>query len=140
MTRILRDSSITNCIPSHFKNRKPPTVVYKHMNSIRNELFNYASEVKNFDIDHFNVNSTRCSCSSSSFKDPHHGHIVTGDLSIIQNSDLQFLFSQGPNYREQPENVNFNQILKELRLNIEKCTNLLLNLCSSRYSRHFLGA
>ena len=43
----------------------------------------------------------QCNCATSNFKDSHHNHVVTGDLSIIENADLRGLLQKGLNYRDQ---------------------------------------
>ena len=44
--------------------------------------------------------SLPCNCKDSVFTDQHHGHIVSGDLRLIQNNQLRKLFAKGPKYRE----------------------------------------
>lgn len=39
-------------------------------------------------------------CADSSFKDKDHGHILTGDIRIIDNKKLTKLFKKRPKYRE----------------------------------------
>ena len=62
-----------------------------------------------------------CTCNESIHTDPHHGHVVTGDLRIIQNSKLRKLFSKGPNYREN-KTINYSKCMKEICDSIEACT------------------
>ena len=45
----------------------------------------------------FDINS--CECKNSQFCDPHHGHILTGDLRIIENRNLRKRLTKGPNFR-----------------------------------------
>jgi len=65
---------------------------------------------------------TTCNCSNSAFCDPHHGHIVTGDLRIIENRKLRLLISKGPAYREKA-NINWLKFLKEVKKGLNDCTN-----------------
>ena len=51
----------------------------------------------------------------SEFCDPHHGHIVTGDLRVVSNTKLRKLLSKGPNYRESVT-INYNKCLKAIEL------------------------
>ena len=48
-----------------------------------------------------------CNCTTSPFTDPNHGHIVTGDICIVQNNKLRKLLSKGPKYRE-PVSINLS--------------------------------
>ena len=49
-----------------------------------------------------------CDCVSSDFSDPHHKHIITGDLRIVQNCKLRKLLTKGPNYHE-PRALNYGK-------------------------------
>ena len=68
-------------------------------------------------------NLPSCNCSENIFSNPHHKHVVTGDLKIVKNSKLRNLLSKGPNYRS-PKTLNFNhcqkEILKGLTLSIPR--------------------
>jgi len=61
----------------------------------------------------FTTDSTPCECESSTFCDPHHKHIITGDLRLIENTKLRKLLTKGPNYRE-PCSINFSKALTEI--------------------------
>ena len=47
------------------------------------------------------------------------GHVITGNLGIIENRKLRKLLSKGPSYREQ-NNINWNTNLKILRKSIRE--------------------
>ena len=91
-------------------------------NPIRNKIFNYKKTVESVCIED-PPSLTTCACSQSEFKDPNHGHIVTGDLRIVEDVKLRKLLSKGPNFREH-RNINFNkckeEIVKALEIFIEK--------------------
>ena len=125
ISRTLRDKDILKAIPIDFVNRKAPTVIFKHLPPIRNKIFNYSKEIKEFNLESFKAREisgeNTCSCSESSFKDPHHEHIFTGDLEIVKNDELKWLLKQGPNFREQKMNANFSHIWKNLKKGINDC-------------------
>ena len=82
-----------------------PFPTYKLDAPIRNTILNYKDAINSIHIDidediSIVQNLPSCECSSSPFCDPHHKHIVTGDLRIIENLKLRWLFSKGPSYRE----------------------------------------
>ena len=84
---------------------KIPFPTYKLDSPIRNTILNYKDAVNSVHIDidedvSIIQNLPSCDCLNSEFCDPHHGHIVSGDLRVISNSKLRKLFSKGPNYRE----------------------------------------
>ena len=84
-----------------------PVIVYTLKPSIRSKIFNYKEFTNSIDV-FDNVTAYPCSCRDSSFVDIDHGHIVTGDLRIIQNSKLRKLFVKGPKYRE-PSLIDFSK-------------------------------
>ena len=47
------------------------------------------------------------SCKNSNFTNQHHGHILTGDLRIIENDKLRKVISKGPNYKEPKKLLSF---------------------------------
>ena len=46
------------------------------------------------------MNSLPCNYVTSPYTDPNHGHIVTGDIRIVQNNKLRKLLCKGAKYRE----------------------------------------
>ena len=46
--------------------------------------------------------TANCDCQQSEFKHGEFGHVITGDLGIIQNSELRELCSYGTKFRENP--------------------------------------
>ena len=51
-------------------------------------------------------NSQTCQCKKSKFCYEPHGHVITGDLRVIENAKLRELVAKGPKYRE-PNRVNW---------------------------------
>ena len=101
LPQILNNSDLTKLLPPSFKN-KPPMVVFDLVKSVRSKIFNHKKTVQELDIDAFLADPSilPCSCAGSSFIDAHHGHIITGDLNIVQNNKLRKLLVKGPKYRE----------------------------------------
>ena len=58
-------------------------------------------------------NLPSCKCEHSEFCDPHHKHIITGDLRVVSNPKLRKLLTKGPNYRE-PKMLNYISCQKEI--------------------------
>ena len=65
-------------------------------------------------------NSNVCNCSKSVFCDPHYGHIVTGNLKVIENEQLRKLMSCGPGYRE-AQKIKWPAFLKNVKLSLKEC-------------------
>ena len=61
------------------------------------------------------MNNLPCNCTTSPFTDPNHGHIVTGDIPIVQNNKLRKLLCKGSKYRE-PVSINFSNFQIEIKI------------------------
>ena len=108
VSRILHLKEIVSSFPFPIKNRSVdiPTVIYTYGVPIRSKVLNYNNILADFKIDQLGIDLhgfpifEDCNCSDSPYKDDYWGHIITGDLSIINNNRLRNLLSKGPNYRE----------------------------------------
>ena len=94
-------------------------VVYNLNPSVRLTLFNYKLFVLDLNMDEFfkDPNSIKC-CSSkydNSFINNQYGHIMTGNLDIVNNERLCQLISKGPKYRE-PKQICLRKLVKKYKL------------------------
>ena len=64
-------------------------------------------------IDDFKSKHLDCTCAGSPFIYNPTGHVITGDLKIINNTSLQEVFAKGPTYRE-PKSINWKHNFKIL--------------------------
>ena len=96
--------------------------MHKLTKTIRSKIFNHKKIFQTLDIDLILQDRTiiPCNCHLSEFKDPDHGHIITGDLRIVQNNKLRKLLSKGPKYRE-PVSINWNNCKTELKKAVLNC-------------------
>ena len=121
-----------NLLPDKLKSKdENPVIVYKLGSTIRNKILNYKETVESIFIDDevsFINNAGECNCLESNFCDPHHKHIITGDLRIVQNSKLRKLLTKGPNYRE-PRTLNFHKCKSAITSGLDECIDNL----SSKY-------
>ena len=119
--RILRDKEVLNLLPTDIR-KDSPTIVFQLSNSIRSKIFNYKTFVQSFDVDSFidDNNSLPCDCEDSIFINDDHGHIVTGDIDIVDNSKLKNLISKGPKYRE-PVNISWKDAKEAIMNGINSC-------------------
>ena len=78
-----------------------PMVTYTLTTSNYSKLFNHKKTVGEINVTDFvnNENIYPCNCENSPFKDRYHGHIITGDLRIIENNKLRKIICKGPKYR-----------------------------------------
>ena len=96
---ILRDKRLKQNIPEYFNDKEAPQICYKYTKPIAQSIFNYNKAVSDFDKESFDAMS--CECEGSEFVDEHHGHIITGDLTIVEDQGLQSLLLKGPKFREE---------------------------------------
>ena len=73
---------------------------YTYTNSVATKVFNYKQSIRDFKLNEHGNQLPPCSCSSSAYLYSSAGHIVTGDLSIVENLKLREILSKGPKYRE----------------------------------------
>ena len=64
---------------------------------MRFKIFNHKEFITTVDTKDIldNTNSLPCNWTTSPFTDPNHGHIVTGDIRIVQNNKLRKLPYEG---------------------------------------------
>ena len=108
-------------------------------NTIRNKILNYKDAVDSILVDDevsFALNSEPCNCENSSFCDPYHKHVITGDLRVVQNAKLRQLLTKGPNFRE-PKSLNFHKALTEIRFAINSCVDNLVS--KTKYRAHIFN-
>jgi hypothetical protein len=77
-----------------------PLVSFKLTNTIGNLVYNYRKIADNLDLD--NLDKVNCKCKDpiySEFCDPYYGHILTGNIDIVNNSDLRWALSKGAKFR-----------------------------------------
>lgn len=60
-----------------------------------------------------------CNCENSEFCYPNHGHIISKDLSLIQNQKLRKPLTGGPNF-SQWQSLNYSKCKKEIDYAIEE--------------------
>ena len=122
LNSILRDKHVISSIPSCLKTFNPPTVVYSLKPPISSIVLNFNKFVSQPDVDQFleNDSTLPCNCAESPFRDKHHGHIISGDLRLVENNKLRKLLVKGPKYREK-RFVNWDEIENSLIDSVKVC-------------------
>ena len=100
LSNILHNKKVQSLIPPYL-DTSVPTISYKYTKTISSSIFNHVKTVSEFEVDRFCHNEYPCECGQSPFLSTHHGHVITGNLSIISNEALRDLISKGPKFREQ---------------------------------------
>ena len=79
-----------------FKDKEPPIISYQYTNTVANKLFNFSSTLSDLDITNYLSNPQHCQCNTSKFCYEPHGHVITGDLMVIENVKLRDLSTENP--------------------------------------------
>jgi len=109
LANILNHKNVTSKIPPYFKGKSITIISYSYTQPIASTIFNYRKVLQNLKIDDFKAKPPDCSCHNSPFNYSHSGHVITGDLNIVENESLRNILAKGPKYREpQPINWNYN--------------------------------
>ena len=103
---LLRSTSVTEKFPVYFRNKGPPIVSYEYTSTVASKIFNFAPTLSSSNVSEYLSNSQTCQCKESKFCYEPHGHVITGDLGVIENARLRELVAKGPKYRE-PNRVNW---------------------------------
>ena len=116
ISKIINDKNVKKNLPTQFKKTEQISTVYTLTKTIRSKIFNHKEFIKTLDTKDIldNMNNLPCNCTTSPFTDPNHGHIVSGDIRIVQNNKLRKLLWEGPKYRE-PVSINFSNCKSEIK-------------------------
>ena len=107
-------------LPSTFSYKDIPTIIYKRSPTIARKIFNYKQTVTTLDCKQYVTSPITCDCKTSTYCDPHHQHVVTGNLGIINNPKLRSLLCKGPKYREK-ERLNWKKVENCINTGIDDC-------------------
>ena len=109
ISNILRNKKVMSEIPPYFVEQTAPLISYSYIQPIASKIFNYKKTLNGLVLKDIKSKPPSCSCAMSPFIHSPVGHVVTGDLNIIKNTQLRELLSKGPKFREpQPFNWNHN--------------------------------
>ena len=109
IAKLLNSTIVQNAWPSEqrYKNFSNPIIYYKYNKPLSSKIFNYRQTIEDLNVgqwyakkqDATRNNQYLCDCASSIYKDEYHKHIITGDLTIIENLELRNIFYKGPKFR-----------------------------------------
>lgn len=66
------------------------------------------------------LNAEQCDCTNSTFVDPHQKYLITGDLRVIKNNELNALLTTGLNYWKSLS-INFSKAFSEIKMAVGSC-------------------
>ena len=121
ISKIINDKNVKKSLPTQFNKTEQISTVYTLTKTIRSKIFNHKEFIKTLDTKDIlkNMNKLPCNCTTSPFTDANHGHIVSGDIRIVQNNKLRKLLCKGPKYRE-PVSINFSKCKTEIKNSLTK--------------------
>ena len=107
-SNILNQKSVQSNIPPYFQNKESPCISYSYTRSVASKIFNYKRSLQQIDFNSLSQNPLPCTCPGSEFLYAPCSHVVTGDISIVQNDKLRDLLRKGPKFRE-PVSFSWHQ-------------------------------
>ena len=113
ISNILHSKKVLSKIPPYFKNQSVPIVSYSYTKTISSRIFNHKMTLQNLNIEEYLKSPLTCDCTTSPFNYSPSGHVITGDLNIIENELLRSVVSHGPKFRE-PQRLNWNLNFKTI--------------------------
>ena len=126
ISSILRSSEVQELLPVCLQSEEDmPTCTFRLDPPIRSKILNYRDTVSSLNIEidddvSFVRDLPNCDCENSTFCNPFHKHVVTGDLRFVTNDKLRNLLSKGPNYRES-RTMNFNKCKEAIGSALSSC-------------------
>ena len=118
ISNVLHHKEVTSKIPPYFQNQSVPIISYSYTKTIAPKIFNYHQALQGLDMDEYLKNPLTCDCSNSPYIYNPSGHVITGDLNIIQHENLRKVISHGPKFRE-PQYINWNHNFKIIMDSVE---------------------
>ena len=104
LRRILTHRAIKATIPNQCKYKKLPMFYYKYEKNISQTIFNYNRCTKETLFSTLEeLNNIPCICQqpvNQAYVNRQYGHIITGDLSIVQNEHLRAVMGRGAKFRD----------------------------------------
>lgn len=116
---ILRTKKLADLLPPGVDRKTDFRIIYKCVKPACSKVLNYNKtlrELKEMSFDE--IENLDCGCENSDFKDENHGHIITGNLEIVENEELRQLLSYGTKFRETPI-LNIEKIKESVIKNID---------------------
>ena len=121
ISKRINDKNVKKNLPTQVNKTEQIPTVYTLTKTIRPKIFNHKKFRKTLDTKGIldNMNNLPYNCTTSPFTDPNHGHIVTGDIRIVQNNKLKKPLCKGLKYKE-PVSINFSNCKTEIKNSLAK--------------------
>ena len=103
---IFRDYNVISVVSSYVENTESLIICYKYNKPTHNTILNFNKYVSDLDIETSSPDSWDCKDSKLCYQPA--GHIVTGNLKIINDSRIRSVISNNLNIDSQPTLVSIN--------------------------------
>ena len=98
---VMHNADTCSSLPSTLRGKFDIKLIYKYCNTIGRKILNYNKILRSIGSLSYNeIMELPCNCQDSIFRNDTFGHIITGDLSIIEEPKLRELCSYGTKFRE----------------------------------------
>ena len=97
---LLRSTSVTDKILFYFRDKELSDVSCEYTSVVACKLFNCINP-SNSNVSDYLSNPHTYQCKDSQFSHEEHGHVITGDLRVIENGKPRELVAKGPKCRSE---------------------------------------
>ena len=107
---IISRKEVRDLVPVEAVYKDVPMFYFKYQKNISREIFNFNSDDAFQTIE--DLNNLACECDElidRTFINDFYGHVLTGDLNIIQNEALKSIMKKGAKFRDSPD-ISLRQI------------------------------
>ena len=120
ISKIIIDKNVKKNLPTQFSKTEQISTGYTLTKTLRSKIFNHKEFTMTLNTKDIleNMKNLPCNCTSQ-ITNPKHGHIVTGDICMVQKNKLRKLLCKGPKYRE-TVSINFLNCKTEIINNLTK--------------------
>ena len=116
LSNILNQKSVQSNITLYHQN-----ISCRYTRSVASKIFYYKRSLQQIDFKSLSQNPLLCTCPGSEFVYAPFGHVVTGDIGIVQNEKLRDLLREGPKFRE-PVSFSWHQNFDIIMEPCETCS------------------
>ena len=85
------------------------TLIPCSSSTVASKIFNFAPALSNLNVSEYLSNPQTCQCKESKFCYEPHGHVITGDLRVIERARSGNLFLKGQNIENQIGSIGKKQ-------------------------------
>ena len=130
LSKILRSQQSINTFPTEVNKTDIPMVIYSLNQPIGSKIFNYNTIIMWLDLNEFVNNDSSIPCFCNEFNrcyiENDFGHIISGDLGIVNNEKLKNILSKGPKYRA-PAEINWTKAREEIKSALNEFLEIISN-------------